>query len=257
VTQQPPPGESGGYYHSQYSEQPQYPQQPQQPQYPQYPAQPQSPGPYPPQSPSPYGEQPGYGSQPQYGGGMSSQPGYGGQQTYGQQQQQPYGQQSYGQQGYGSQPQYGTPQAPGYQTAYPGAGAPPPKSRKGLLFGIVGAILGVALIGIGAVVVVNLLGDRANDVIDDLPGDQVPEVGECITEASLTGTQTEVVACDSATAAWRVVGNDGSMTESDFAATPVEELCTAHETTGYVLWIGEETVDGSGDGEVICLEQVT
>jgi hypothetical protein len=247
VTQQPPPGESGGYYHSQYSEQPQYPQQPQQPQYPQYPAQPQSPGPYPPQSPSPYGEQPGYGSQQPYSG----QPAYGSPQTYGQQ---PYGQQTYGQPGYGSQPQYGSPQAPGYQTSYPGAGGQPPKSRKGLVFGIVGAILGVALIAVGAVVVVNLLGDRANDVLTE---DQVPATGECITEASLTGTETEVVACDSATAAWRVVGLDGTMTESDFAATPVTELCTDYSTTGYVLWIGEETADGSGNGDVVCLEQVT
>lgn len=238
MSQQPPPSQQGGYYHSQYSQQPGYPQQQQPPSYGQQPGHPQQPPPY--EQQQSYGQEP-YG-QPQYG-----------QQTYGQQTygQQPYGQQTYGQPQYG-QPQYGA-QPPGY---LPGAGTPQPqpKSSKKLL-AILGSIGAVVIVLIGGIVVRTLVSKAANEVQLNL---QVPNVGECITEAStLPGSDTEVVDCTSAEAAWEVVGNDGTWTEADFWATPAEEMCTAFETTEQMLWIGEITSDESGDGEVVCLASVS
>jgi hypothetical protein len=82
-------------------------------------------------------------------------------------------------------------------------------------------------------------------------------VGECITEEStLSNSETETVACDSAEAAWEVIGNDGSWVESDFWDSPEEEICTGFEGTEQMLWIGEVTGDQTGDGQVVCLVQV-
>ena len=129
--------------------------------------QPGQPGPYgqPPQAPQPgYGQQPpapqpGYGQQPQ-----APQPGYG----YPQQapqgvppQQNPYGQQP--QQPYGQQPQYG--QQPPY-----GAAPEPPASggggKKTAL--IIGAVAVVAVIGVGAYLVIGK-GGGGGSVADDGP----------------------------------------------------------------------------------------
>ncbi|MEI5526406.1 hypothetical protein WB401_10965 [Streptomyces brasiliscabiei] len=88
--------------------------------------------PPPPQQPGPYGQQP-YGQQPQ------GQPGpYG--QPYPQQppQPQPYGQQPYPPQ---QQPHGGPPHPGGWQPA------PPPKSRAGLILGIVGGVVALAVVG--------------------------------------------------------------------------------------------------------------
>ncbi|MEV0093399.1 hypothetical protein [Streptomyces sp. NPDC050738] len=97
--------------------------------------------PPPPQQPqpNPYGQQPApYGQQPT---------------PYGQQQPAPYGQQPYPGAPYGQQPQtpWGAP-----PMGFPMA-PPPKKSRKGLIFGIVG---GVAVLVVGVVVALALIGQK-------------------------------------------------------------------------------------------------
>jgi hypothetical protein len=122
-----------------------------------------------------------------------------------------------------------------------------------ILGGIGGTVaLGIAVFA-GRALLGGAIGDAANDVEIN---SQTPEVGECITEASLFGTETEVVACDAVEAAWRVIGNDGTWVEADFDAAPEEEICQSFEGTEYMLWIGELTGDKSGEGQVVCLEQV-
>jgi hypothetical protein len=242
VTQQPPPNQQGGYYHSQYSQQPSYPEQPaypppQQPTYPQQPAYPQQPPQYgqqypqqgaPPEPQAPYSPQP-YGSQP-----YSPQP-------YSPQPQPGYG---------GGQPPYG--EQPGY---FPGAGtpSPPPQKSSKKLWGILGGVGGTVLLIGGFAVVRGLLGAAGDEIELNF---QVPDVGECITQDSLFGTETNVVDCGSAEAAWEVIGNDGTWTENDFDATPAEEICTGFEGTEQMLWIGEITSDGTGGGDVVCLVSV-
>jgi hypothetical protein len=268
VTQQPPPGQSGGYYQSQYSQQqPSYPEQ--QPPYPE-----QQP-PYPEQQP-PYPPQPGYPQQPSYP--QQPQSPYPQQQSpYPQQPQSPYPQQQspYPQQQSPYSSQYSQdpppsspypPQQPGYDYQAPGgyqqpgyypSGAtptPPAKSGRGRLFGILGGIGGTALLVGGGAVALNLLGDAAGDAEIE---SQTPEVGECITEASLTAIETTVVDCAAPDAAWLVLGNAGEYTENEFDAASEETLCGSWENTGYILWIGEITGDGTGSGQVVCLEPVT
>ncbi|MBO1336174.1 hypothetical protein [Streptomyces sp. VRA16 Mangrove soil] len=105
------------------------------------------PPPQPPQ-PNPYGQQPGPYGQPQAPYGQPQAP-------YGQPQA-PYGQPQYGQQ---SQ----TPAYPGFpQQQYPGApwGAPPPpKRRVGMIVGIVAGVVGIVVLGLGALAYVGLKSD--------------------------------------------------------------------------------------------------
>lgn len=84
--------------------------------------------------------QAGFGGQPQ---GMPGQPGFGGQP------QGMSGQAPYGQPGFGGQPQGMPGQAPYGQPGFGGSAPEQPKSKKGLIFGILGAavvVLAVALI---------------------------------------------------------------------------------------------------------------
>jgi hypothetical protein len=216
---QPPPSEPGGYYPPQYSGQPQYPQE--------YPQQ------YPQQAP--YGSQPPpYGSQPVYGG----QPA-----TYGQPAQ------------YGEQPWLGS------STGYPSLPATPPPRPKRSLWSIIGTIrtIGGAVVAlgiIGFIVYAFFLGggpEGVGDAIQDATDDGIPDVGQCITEESLTADETTVVACDAPEAAWRTIGFDGEANDLVFRQTDVEEYCQEFPTTGTVWWIGER----GGWGDVVCLEEVT
>jgi hypothetical protein len=131
----PPPGEPGR------------PEQPRPPQ--QWPPQPgpQQPGPWGPPGPGPYGGQPPQG-QPPYG-----QPPYG---------QPPYGQPPYGQPAYGQPPSW-TGQPPyGQQWGQPPYGpppAPPRRSRRGLVAGIVVP----AVLLLVAVVLARLFADTVLD----------------------------------------------------------------------------------------------
>lgn len=231
MTQQPPPGQ-GGYYQSQYSQQPSYPEQPAYPQQ-------QQPG-YSNQQPYPPQQQPGYSQQ--------SAP-YPSQYPQDPPPSSPYPPQ---QQGYDYQAPSGY-QQPGY---YPSGATPTPpaKSGRGRIIGILGGIGGAVLIGIIVLVARFALSDAVGDAQIE---SETPEVGECITEASLTAIETTVVACDAADAAWRVLGNAGTFSENAFDAAPIEDLCGQWETTGYALWIGEISGDGTGEGQVVCLEQVT
>jgi hypothetical protein len=129
----------------------------------------------------------------------------------------------------------------------PGQPTPPKKSRRLLI--ILASVGGAAVLGIGGIVVSNLQTDAAIER-------QTPDVGECIDEASLTAPETNVVDCGSAEAAWEVIGEHGSMTGADFQLTSEEEICTAFPETEYILWVGEDSTDGSGDGQVVCMVSV-
>jgi hypothetical protein len=190
---------------------------------------------YPQQSPPPpYGGPPPYESQPQYGGPM------------------PYG----GQPQYGGQPWHGGAPAPGY----PSFPETPPPSRKRSLWSMLGTIraiggLVLALGIIGFIVYSFFLGGGpagVGDAIENATDDEIPEVGECITEESLTADETTVVACDAQEAAWRTLGFDGEANDIVFRQTDVEEYCQEFPTTGTVWWIGEV----GGWGDVVCLEEV-
>lgn len=219
---QPPPSGQPGGYY-----QPQQPQQPYPQQHPQAGGQYQG-GQYQPQPPDaqPYGNPPQYGTPPPQG----------------------------------NPPGYGNPPPPGGGYQVPGGVNPQPrKSGKGKLFAIFGGIGGVVLLGIGILVIRLVIGAVSGDI--NLSR-QVPDVGECITQASLFGSETEVVGCDSADAAWQVLGNAGEYTEGEFDtavqdAAGQEELCGAYPESGYILWIGEITDDQSGSGEVVCLMEVS
>ncbi|MFI1238066.1 MmpS family transport accessory protein [Nocardia salmonicida] len=128
-----------------------------------------------PSGPPPSGDQPSgyepsgqqsYGQQP-YGQQPYEQQPYG-QQPYGQQ---PYGQQPYGQQPYGQQP-YGQPQGwqqqggpPYQQGGYPPGGYPPPKKRKVWPW-VLGAVLLVFLVGLGACIAI--IGTAVNEVDNEI-----------------------------------------------------------------------------------------
>lgn len=112
--------------------------------------------------------------------------------------------------------------------------------RRWLLIAL-GAAAGVAVLAVVAVL-----------VIGALTGDDVPAVGDCMTH-SANPAEMEVVDCDSAEAAWRVIGNDGSWSEQAFEEASQEEVCQAFAGWDNALWLGERTEDLSGDGEVICL----
>lgn len=150
------------------------------------------------------------------------------------------------------QPGYGPPPPPfGYQPS--GAGMPdqPPPKKSRRLPAILGAVGGMAVLGVAGLVISNL---QTKAEINS----QTPEVGECIDEASmLIGNDTNVVDCGSAEAAWTVVSDAGSWNENDFDTVLLEELCAGISAEGSALWIGEQKADGSGNGQVVCLEPTT
>lgn len=168
------------------------------------------------------------------------------------QQQQPYGNQP---------PPYGEQPWLDSSSSYPSfPEGPPPRPKRSLwsVFGTIRAIGGlvVALGVIGFIVYSFFLGggpEGVSDAIEDVGDDEVPEVGECITEESLTAEETTVVACDAPEAAWLTLGFDGQANDLVFRQTDVEEYCQQFPTTGTVLWIGEV----GGWGDVVCLEEVT
>jgi hypothetical protein len=217
---QPPFGESRGYYEQQYAGQPSYPQQ--------YPP--------PPQYSTPNGPYPPPVSQPP-----------------------PYG----GPAAYSTQPPYGQPPWPGGPppTGYPGG---PESSLSQLgkprrnLFSNAKAI-GSGILGLGIIVFIVyafFLGSgpgAVGDAVEDATDDEVPEVGECITEESLTAEETTVVPCDGSEAAWLTLGFDGEVRDTEFRFDDAEDYCQEFPTTGFVLWIGEL----GGWGDVVCLVEVT
>lgn len=122
----------------------------------------------------------------------------------------------------------------------PPHGAEPPARprRLGLKIGLAVAAGLVVLVGAGVVGVVLLLGE------------DVPEVGACLTDAEDPG-EIEVVDCGSEQAAWRVVGHDGSRTEAEFERATREEICQAFPDWENALWLRTNLL--SGEGEVVCL----
>lgn len=138
------------------------------------------------------------------------------------------------------------PSAPPAQPGSPdGAEAPPPGGasaapyaephtsggKKWLAIG--GAVLAAGVVGLGSL---GLFG----------AGD--PEVGDCV--RMTTDTEFEAVDCAADEAEFEVVGIDEQeMTESEFQAAPVEELCVDFATTEAVLWIGDMVTE---PGTIYC-----
>jgi hypothetical protein len=122
----------------------------------------------------------------------------------------------------------------------PHAEPAPPRSRLGLKIAL-GVVAGVVVLAVAGVV-----------LIASLLGDDVPEVGDCLTHSE-DPTEMEVVDCDAAEAVWRVIGNDGTWTEREFDEATREEVCQAFPDWRNALWLGEQTDDLSGEGEVVCL----
>jgi hypothetical protein len=123
----------------------------------------------------------------------------------------------------------------------PADALPPRPSRRGLKIALVAAA-GVVVLAVAGVVLLIAL----------LAGDDVPEVGQCMTHSD-DPAEMAVVDCDDAEAVWRVIGNDGSWTERDFDQAPRAEVCQAFPEWRNALWLGEQTDDLSGEGEVVCL----
>ena len=111
--------------------------------------------------------------------------------------------------------------------------AEPQKSGGKKWLAIGGGILAAGVVGIGAL---GLFG----------AGD--PEVGDCVKMTS--DTEFEAVDCSADDAEFEVVGIDEQeMTESEFQAAPVEDLCVDFATTEAVLWIGDMVTE---PGTIYC-----
>lgn len=89
------------------------------------------------------------------------------------------------------------------------------------------------------------------------------EVGDCLNRAEDIA-DVRVVDCDADDAVSRVFAKNPGWTESDFdrvlrGEVPVEELCGGRPIPagGEPIWYGEKTSDGSGTGDVFCLEPLT
>jgi hypothetical protein len=125
----------------------------------------------------------------------------------------------------------------------PATPAPKKKRRVWLIVTLsVVAVLILLVVG-GVFLVMNVLRE------------EVPQVGECLNEAS--PEDMEVVDCGSAEAAWNVVGSDGTWTRGDFDAAAQGDVCQEFPETQQALWVTESpTVDSGTEGEVICLAPI-
>lgn len=153
----------------------------------------------------------------------------------------------------GQQPAPGQPGAEQPLPEQPLAAPPPPptagptptkKSRKGLMVALI-AVAGILLLCVVGGVVLVLAGGGTN----------VPEAGECMTDA-VDPNEMEVVACDSADAAWSVIGSGGTMTRAEFNTRSQEQqVCAEHPGTVQALWLTGSLLNSSDDteGEVVCL----
>jgi hypothetical protein len=115
---------------------------------------------------------------------------------------------------------------------------PAPRSRRGLKIGLAVAA-GVVVLAVAGVLALVLLS-----------GEEVPAVGECMTD-STDPTQMGVVGCDSEQAAWQVIGHDGSVTEEEFDQATREDICQQFPDWENALWLRTNVI--SGEGEVVCL----
>ena len=127
-----------------------------------------------------------------------------------------------------------------------GQAGPGKRRRTGLIVALV-AVPALLLLCAFAGVAVALLG-----------GADIPQAGECMTDA-VDPNDMAVVTCDSPDAAWSVIGSGGAMTRAEFNSRSQEQLvCQEHPGTVQALWL-TDTLFGSSDdtkGEVVCLGPV-
>lgn len=133
---------------------------------------------------------------------------------------------------------------------YGGPQQEPPKKRTGkrILF----TVIGIAVAAVVAFGVRTLLGTVFAEATGDL---STAEAGDCIDQQPDIN-DVKVVACDSAEAAMTVIGVNQDWTENDFDAATLEEVCEGFTVPddGGAIWYGEVTDDGTGAGDVYCLE---
>jgi hypothetical protein len=115
-------------------------------------------------------------------------------------------------------------------------------SRRIWLVVALAAAGGVLALGAAGFVVLNLLRE------------ELPQVGDCLNDAASVDDM-HVVACDSAEAAWAVVGEDGVWTRGDFDAAGPGEVCQAYPTTEQAMWVtSARSMGAATEGKVVCLE---
>jgi hypothetical protein len=130
------------------------------------------------------------------------------------------------------------PPSPPAGPPVPSEEQPASRSRRGLKIGLAVAA-GVVVLAVAGVLALVLLS-----------GEEVPAVGECMTD-SADPTQMDVVGCDSEQAAWQVIGHDGNVTEDEFDQATREDICQQFPDWENALWLRTNVL--SGEGEVVCL----
>jgi hypothetical protein len=125
------------------------------------------------------------------------------------------------------------------------------RTGKRILMALVGVVVALVV----AFGVRTIFAELSNDL-------STADVGDCIDQQADID-DIKVVPCDSEEAFLRVYVKTTDWTEDQFddvasGTTPIEELCDGQPipTGGDAIWYGEQTGDGSGKGDVYCLEPV-
>ena len=139
-------------------------------------------------------------------------------------------------------PPGGAPEIPPGPPGPPAGAAPPRRRRLGLVLGIAGGLVALAVAAAAGFVALTLLSE------------DLPAAGDCLTDASVPDEMT-VVDCGSSEAFWTVVGLDGTWAHGDFEAATAGEVCAGFPTSQQALWVSNaRTVSADTEGQVVCLE---
>ncbi len=138
------------------------------------------------------------------------------------------------------------PHAPAPQPGTPdGAWAPPQGGASGAPYAEPQKSGGKKWLALGGGI---LVAGVAGLSLTGLFGAGDPEVGDCVRMVS--DTDFEAVDCTADDAEFKVVGIDGQeMTESEFQAAAVEDVCVDFATTEVALWIGDMVTE---PGTIYC-----
>jgi hypothetical protein len=126
------------------------------------------------------------------------------------------------------------------------AGRQPRGAGKRILMGVVGVVVALGVYFVIQTVIAEVTGDLST-----------ADVGDCIDNQEDI-EDVKVVACDAEDAFMRVIGKNTGWTEKDFDAATLEAVCEGYTVPagGGAIWNGEKKRDGTGTGDVYCLEPV-
>lgn len=115
---------------------------------------------------------------------------------------------------------------------------------KRILMGAVGLVVALGVYFVIQAVIAQVTGDLST-----------ANVGDCIDNAPNID-DIKVVGCDSEDAFWVVIGKNTGWTENDFDAATLDEVCEGYTVPadGAAIWNGRATSDGTGSGDVYCIE---